>query len=46
MITGKKLLFVSRRKLAPSPEDCKNNTAEFCPPVPGVPGRVGGLVVF
>ena len=46
MIAGKKLLLVARSKLTPSPGDCKNNTAEFRPPVPGDPGGVGGCVLF
>ena len=46
MITGKKLLLVSQRKLTLSPDNCKNDTAELHPTVPGVPGGVGGFVVF
>ena len=46
MIAGKKLLFVARRKLTPSSEDCKNDMAEFCPAVPADPGEVGGCAVF
>ena len=46
MILGKKLFFVALRKLTPSPDDCKNDTAESRPPVPGDPGGVGGCVVF
>ena len=46
MIAEKELLFVDQRKLTPSPDDCKNDTAEFRPPISGVPGGVGGFVVF
>ena len=46
MIVGKKLLFAVRRKLTPSPEKFKKGTEELSPPVPGVPGGVGGFVVF
>ena len=31
MIAEKKLLFVARRKLTLSPDDCKNDTAAFRP---------------
>ena len=46
MVAGKKLLFVTRRKITPSPGDFKNDTAEFLPPVPGVPFGVGGFFIF
>ena len=50
MIAGEKLLFVARRKLTLSPDDCKNDVAEFLPPAPGDPGaltgEVGGCVVL
>ena len=46
MNAGKKMLLVARKKLTPSPDNCKNNTAEFRPPVPGDPGRVVGCIAF
>ena len=42
MIAGKKLFFVSQRKLPLSLDNYKNDTAEFFPPVPGTPGYLTG----
>ena len=46
VIEGKKLLFVSQRKLTASPDYFKNDMTEFRPPFPEVYGRVGGCIVF